>query len=67
MDKKTLVNVYYAFACPHLKYGMLAWGNTNRTLLQKVKIMQNNILRIISFTCLKDHVNMSELYKSKNI
>ena len=29
--------------------------------------MQNKILRIISFKCLKDHNNMSELYKSENI
>ena len=29
--------------------------------------MQNKIPKIISFKCLKDHVNMSELYKSKNI
>ena len=67
VDKKTLVNLYYAFAYPHLKYGILAWGNTNRNLLQKVKIIQNKILRIISFKCLKNHVNMSELYKPKNI
>ena len=67
VDKKTLVNLYYAFAYPHLKYGILAWGNINRILLQKVKIMRNKILRIISFECLKDHVNMSQLYKSKNI
>ena len=29
--------------------------------------MQNKILRIVSFKCLKDHVNMSELCKAKNI
>ena len=29
--------------------------------------MQNKIIRIISFQCLKDHVNMKVLYKSMNI
>ena len=63
VDETTLINLYYAFVYPHLKYGVLAWGNTNKDLLQKVTVMQNKIIRMIDFEVLKDHVNMNVLYK----
>ena len=65
--KQTLVNLYYSLAYSHLKYGILAWGNANNTLMRKLQVMQNRIIRIFNFKCLKDHVKMNNLYKSLNI
>ena len=67
VDRQTLIILYYTFACPHLKYGVLAWGNADKTLMQKVTVMQNTIIRINNFKLLKDHVKMSVLYKAMNI
>ena len=67
MSKFTLVKLYYSFAFPYLKYGINAWGNSRKTLLQKVHVAQNKILRIINFKCLKDCVKMSTSYKDMKI
>ena len=64
VDKQT---VYYSFAYPHLKYGILAWGSANKTSLKKLQSMQNKIIRIMNFKQLKDKVQMCTLYKSMNI
>ena len=47
--------------------GIIAWGNSGETLLQKVQVAQNKILRIINFKCLKDRVKMLTLYKDMKI
>ena len=67
IDRQTLINLYYTFAYPHLKYGVLAWGTADKTLMQKITVMQNRIIRIINFKLLKDHVKMSILHKAMNI
>ena len=67
VDRQTLINFYCTFAYPHLKYGVLAWGNADKALMQKITVMQNRIIRIINFKLLKDHVKMSVLYKAMNI
>ena len=66
-DRQTLFNLYYTLAYPHLKYGVLAWGNADKALMQKTTVMQNRIIRIINFKLLNDHVKISVLYKAMNI
>ena len=61
------MKLYYSFVFPYLKYGIIAWGNSRKTLLQKVQVAQNKILRFINFKCLKDCVKMSTLYKDMKI
>ena len=62
-----LINLYYSFAHPHLKYGILAWGNANKTSLKKLQTMQNNIIRIMNFKRLNDRVKMCTQYETMNI
>ena len=38
VSKVTLVKLYYSFVYPYLKYGVIAWGNSRKTLLQKVQV-----------------------------
>ena len=42
-----LKQVYYTLIYPHLQYAITAWGNTNKTYLQTIFIMQKSILKII--------------------
>ena len=67
VSKVTLVKLYYSFVYPYLKYDIIAWGNSRKTLLHKVQVAQNKILRIINFKCLKDCVKASTLYKDMKI
>ena len=67
VNKKTLVMVYYAFIHCHLQYGILTWGNSNSSILIALKIMQNHIIRLMSFTKVKDKINLNKLYLSFNI
>ena len=64
---ETILHLYYTFAYPNLKYGIIAWGKTSKALLRKLKVMQNKITRIINFKCSRDRVSMSELYKAVSI
>ena len=67
VDKKMMVQLYYSFMYPYLKYGIIAWDNTNKKLTHEVQLLQNKILRIINFKSLKDHTRMCTLYKSMHI
>ena len=61
--KKTLINLYYNFVYPHLVYGVIIWGNAGVSAQRKIEVIQNRILRLITFTQLKDHVRVNTLYK----
>ena len=65
--RKTLINLYYSFVYPHLVYGVIIWGNAGVSALRKTEVIQNRILRLITFTRLKDHVRVNTLYKKLGI
>ena len=67
VNKQALTKLYYSFAYPHIKYGIVSWGSACQTYLEKIQVMQNNIIRIINFKFVKDRINMSLLYKSMKI
>ena len=46
---------------------MITLDSTNKTLLNKFQVMQNKILLIIDYKCLKDRIKMNSLFKSMNI
>ena len=43
----TLKSLYYAIVYPYLNYGVLAWGNANKTLMDRLLLLQKKALRII--------------------
>ena len=67
VNKQTLTKLYDSFAYPHIKYGIVSWGSACQAYLEKIQVMQNNIIRIINFKFVKDRINMSLLYKSMKI
>ena len=67
VSRGTVLKLYHTFAHPHLKYGIIAWGKATKALIRKLDVMQNKIIQIIDFKCLRDRVTMSELYKAASI
>ena len=47
VNKQKLIKLYYSFAYPYLKYGI--WGSACQTSLEKIQVLQNNIIRIMNF------------------
>ena len=46
---KQLRQIYFNLIYPYISYGIIAWGSTNKTNIQKVQRKQNHILRIMFF------------------
>ena len=65
LTKDQLLMIYRAFIHSHIDYGILAWGLTSQTNLQKGKIIQNKALRIIESL---DYLsNVDHLFNNLNI
>ena len=41
-----LTNVYYAIVYPFLLYGIIIWGNSSKTLLSSIHILQKRFVRL---------------------
>ena len=51
----TLVSVYNSLVVPYLRYGLIAWGQTGKTQLNKLLILQKRALRFMCFADRCDH------------
>ena len=49
VNSKILTNVYYAFIYPFLLYGIVVWGNSNKTLLNPIHILQKKFVRMATY------------------
>ena len=56
-----MINLYYAFIYPYLIYCNHIWGNTYKTTLSKLQILQNKAIRIITGS--PPRTNNETLYK----
>ena len=43
-----MINLYYAFIFPYLMYCNHIWGNTYKTNLSKLQVLQNKAVRIVT-------------------
>ena len=48
MSTDLLVNLYYSLIYSHLIYGIHVWGSACQTVLEKVQVLQNKAVRVIS-------------------
>ena len=62
VNKSILVKLYCSFVYSHLKYGIVAWGNTNKTILHKLQVAQNKIIGNINFKSINDCIKMNTYY-----
>lgn len=60
-----LVKVYYSLIFPFLTYGVIIWGNTYKTSIEPLVILQKKAIRIMTFSEYFAHT--STLFKQYNI
>ena len=65
ISKETLINVYYGLFHSHLAYASMIWGQNHTDLINKICVLQNKALRIISFKGPRE--SSEPLYKSLHI
>ena len=61
-----LEKVCYGIVYPHLSYAITTWGKAASTRLNKIQVMQNRLVRIITKKCNR-RTSMSPLYKQLSI
>ena len=47
LNYKTLLSVYYCIVYSHLQYGIIIWGNANKTKLLKLNNLHNKIIKLV--------------------
>ena len=52
-----LLMLYSSLILPYLNYGILAWGNANQTLLNRLLLLQKKSLRIIYNSATRSHTD----------
>ena len=56
--EQNLLAIYHSIYSSRLIYGCQIWGQTNTTSFNKIRVNQNNALRLVSFaTSFRDHVS----------
>ena len=65
LNEESLLTLYYCFIYPFLIYCNHVWGTTYKTNLSKLQILQNQVLRIITGSKPRCHVDL--FYKNLGI
>ena len=60
-----LLKLYYALIHSHFNYGLAVWGTTYPTYLNKLKLLQNKAIRIVTFS--HKSTSSKPLYIKSNI
>jgi len=63
VDLDTLRVVYYSLVYPYLQYGALIWGNTYKSRLKPIDVLNNKAVRIMTFSDYRAHA--PPLYKAQ--
>ena len=61
----TLLNIYRSLISPSISYGLIAWGQTAKTHLNKILLLQKGVVRLMNFA--KFSVHAVPLFISTNI
>ena len=65
LPSDTLRMLYFSLVHSHLRYGILLWGFSNKSLLYRLQILQNKAIRSLSRT--SRYTNMKKIFKSLRI
>lgn len=57
LDQKSIQILYNSLIFPYLEYGIVVWGNTYKTTLQSLFILQKRAIRIVHNAHFKAHTN----------
>jgi len=66
VPQKALISVYYSIVYSHLMYEIIAWENSTKTIMRKLQVKQNPIVKIIC-NKLGRKTRLLPLYKSLNL
>ena len=55
LPTSVLLNIYNSLIHPYLSYGLVVWGQTSKTNLEKILILQKRALRLIHFSSNSEH------------
>ena len=71
VDLRMLKQLYYTLIYPYLNYGLMSWGNTYRTNLNKIRSAQNACVKSIFFASKRENAtpyyNLLKILKFDNI
>ena len=56
VPKRILLSLYYTLVMPYLNYGILAWGNSCKTYLNKLLKLQKRAVRHICKTSFRHSI-----------
>ena len=65
LPEKVKLQIYNALVIPHLTYGIVAWGDTSRSLLKRLFILQKKCLRTVANAKYNSHTD--PLFKKYNV
>ena len=54
VPQHALITLYWSLIHPYLNYGIIAWGQASKTLLNKLLLLQKSVLRFIFFVNWRD-------------
>jgi hypothetical protein len=57
LPKKILYTLYNSLILPHLTYGVVAWGNTDASLIKRISTLQKKAIRLISGSKYNSHTS----------
>ena len=66
VDTKTLVNIYHALVNSYVRYGIIAWGNASKNVLNSLQTIINKAVRIITFAPF-GNLDLNPAYKQLNL
>jgi len=55
LPREALLKLYYALVHPYLLYGLVAWGSTYFSYLQRISTFQNKAVKIVEGGNFRDH------------
>ena len=71
IDLKMLKHLYYTLIYPYINYGLMSWGNTYATKLNKVRTCQNKCIKNMFFASKKEsatlYMNLLSILKLDNV
>ena len=62
VNRETLLLLYYSLEYPYIRYRITVWGTAVKSLLYRIEVGQNNILRMISWST--KYCQATKLHKS---
>ena len=68
----TLLNIYQSLIVPYITYSLISWGNTCKTFLDQILVLQNRALRLIYFAETNDHaipflVSLAAVFSGRSV